>query len=355
MDAATLRAERLRSHRLSAPAATLAQTGAHMLAVQAQEFWGGRWALAVRTRGTPTLSAVDAAFDRGELIRSWTMRGTLHIVPPADLAWILSVTGLRQERVSAAPRAREGIDDDVVRGAEHAARAALSGGNRLTRRELFEVFEAAGVSTAGQRGYHLVVVLALRGVVCWGPVVPRADAPSREQYVVLTDEWIATSAAPADPLAEFYARFIASHGPAGPADFAWWAGLPLGTARDAAARAGGRVHEVAEGLFVAADARPRRHPAASRVLALPPFEEYYLSYVDRSVACPEPALPTVGPHRNGVVHPVLLADGEVVGTWSHSLAVGKHHLAPTTDLFDGTAPDAEVTAALERFRAFVTA
>lgn len=354
MDAATLRSERLRSHRLSAPAPDVRAAARHMLATQAQEFWGGRWALAVRTRGTPSLSDVDAAFDRGELVRSWTMRGTLHIVPPEDLGWMLTVTGPRQERVSAAMRAREGIDDEVLHRAERTARAALGGGDRLTRRELFDAFEAAGVSTAGQRGYHIVAMLALRAVVCWGPIVPRSGAPTREQYVVLTEEWIGAGAQPADPLAELYARFIASHGPAGPADFAWWAGLPLGVARAAADSADDRVAEVADGLFVAAGTRPRRVTAASRVRALPPFEEYYLSYADRSVACAEPFLRAIGPSQNGIVRPVVVVDGEIVGTWSHSLAVGRHHLPPVAELFDGEVADAEVGTALERFRTFVT-
>ncbi len=350
-----LRAERLRSHRFSAPAPTVAAAGAHMLATQAQEFWGGRWALAQRTRGHPTLSRVDAAFDRGELVRSWTMRGTIHAIPPADLAWVLSLTGARQERVGAAIRAREGIDDDVLRAAERVARAALRGGNRLTRRELFDVLEQGGVSTAGQRGYHLLATMSLRLVVCQGPVVPRPGAPTREQYLVLTEDWIEASAAPADPLAEFFVRFVASHGPAGPRDFAWWSGLPLGMARDAAERAGERLIEVAEGRFATAGTKPRRSAAAPRVLALPPFEEYYISYADRSAVCAPEFLAAVGPASNGIVRPVLVADGEIVGTWTHSLAVTRHTDDPLPELFvPDAATEAEIADALERYRSFIT-
>ena len=83
---------RLRSHRLSAPAPSIAAAAHHMLATQGQEFWGGRWALAARTRGNPSVRDVDAAFDRGEIVRSWTMRGTIHVIPARDLAWVLSLT-----------------------------------------------------------------------------------------------------------------------------------------------------------------------------------------------------------------------------------------------------------------------
>ena len=53
---------RLRSHRLSAPAPTIAAAAAHMLATQGQEFWGGRWALAARTARKVAMAPVSAPF-----------------------------------------------------------------------------------------------------------------------------------------------------------------------------------------------------------------------------------------------------------------------------------------------------
>jgi len=58
---------------------------------------------------------------------------------------------------------------------------------------------------------------------------------------------------------------------------------------------------------------------------------------------------------NGIVRPILVARGEVVGVWTHSLAVGRHTDAPLPELFaPGVATDAEVGAALDRYRAFIT-
>lgn len=353
MDLARLRAQRLRSHRLTAPAATVRDAAAHMLAVQAQEFWGGRWALASRTRSAPRLSDLDAAFDAGDLVRAWTMRGTIHIIPPRELAWVLSLTAERQFRQGAAVRRAEGIDEAVLQRAERLARAALRGGGRLDRRGFCDMFEAGGVSTAGQRGYHLIVALALRGVVCWGPVVSRADGPTREQYLVLVDEWVPDAPAPADPLRELFVRFIEGHGPAGAADFAWWSGLPLRVARQAVAASHGRVDEVADGLYVAAET-PRRAAAAPDVVALAPFDEYYISYADRSHVCPPELLPVVGPGKNGLVRPILLARGVVAGAWSHSKAVGRHADDPVPELaIRDAATDAEVASALARYARFI--
>ncbi|GAB2833708.1 winged helix DNA-binding domain-containing protein [Microbacterium insulae] len=359
MDAAAVRERRLRSHRLSAPAATVAEAASHMLATQGQEFWGGRWALAARTRGRVTVRDVDAAFERGELVRSWTMRGTIHVIPARDLAWVLSVTGERQARQAAAVHRAEAIDADELVRAEALVRAALGGGNRLTRRELFEVLEGGGVTTVGQRGYHLLVALSLRAVVCQGPVVPRESGPAREQYIVLLEEWVTDAATPADPPAELFARYVASHGPAGARDFAWWSGLPLGVSRAAAEAASDRLSVVGDGhepQYVAAGPAPRRLASAPEVVALPPFEEYYLSYADRTVPCAPEFLRAVGPSMNGIVRPIIVARGRIVGVWTHSVAVGRHADDPVPELFTAdSASAAEVSAALDRYRAFITA
>jgi hypothetical protein len=288
------------------------------------------------------------------------MRGTLHAVPASDLAWMLSVTGERQARQAAAIHAREGIDDAERDRAERLARAALAGGNRLTRAELAAAWEAGGVGTAGQRGYHLLTALAVRGIVCLGPIVAREGGPTREQYVVLTDDWVGDAATPPDPAAELFARYIAGHGPATERDFAWWAGLPLGVSRAAAATASRRLVEIGvvggEPAYIAAGSPPRRSAAAPGVLALPPFEEYYISYADRSVVCAPEFLDAVGPAKNGIVRPVLVADGRIVGVWTHSLAVGRRTAAPVPELFaPGTATEEQVAAALARYRDFITA
>lgn len=355
MDVAELRSARLRAHRLTAPAADVGAAAAHLLAVQAQEFWGGRWALGVRTTGDPGLSDVDAAFDAGRIVRTWTQRGTIHILPAADLAWVLSITAERQQRAVPGRLRELGIDDDALTRAERVARAALTGGGRLTRPELFAVWEAAGIDPSGQRGVHLLRMLSLRGVLVHGPVVARVDgAPTRQQYLVLSDEWIAHSAAPADPLADFFVRYIDGHGPATADDFAWWSGLPVRTARHAAEASAGLLVDLGDGLF-RARRLPRAAPSVPRVLALPSFEESYLSYRDRAAALAPHVARAVGPGVNGMVRPILVADGEIVGVWTHSLAIGRHDEHPAPDLLvPGTATDAEVTAALDRYRRFIT-
>lgn len=351
-----LRDERLRSHRLTAPARTVGEAARHMLAVQSQEFWGGRWALASRTRGEPTLSDVDAAFARGELVRAWTMRGTLHIIAARDLGWVLQVTGSRQRRQSASRARQLGLDDEVLRRAGSALRRAMGTGMHgagLTRDEAFAVLDGIGIDPRAQRGVHVLSALTMDGVLCQGPVVPRPDGVAREQLHVLVEDAITASDQPEDPLAELFRRYIVGHGPATAEDFAWWSGLTLAQAREAATRAASALIEVDSGCFAAAE-HPRRAVGAPRVLALAPFEEYYISYVDRGVVADADARAAVGPGKNGMVRPVIVADGRVIGVWKHSTAVGRHTDAPDAELLDAGAASAEdVSAALERYARFI--
>lgn len=349
-------AQRMRSHLLSAPASTLADTAGHMLAVQAQEFWAGRWALAVRTAGEPVLREVDAAFEDGTLVRSWTQRGTLHIVRSVDLPALLAVTADRQQRAAAGILRGLAVDDAVLARAERAARAALRGGNRLTRDGFAEVLRSVGIDPAGSRGNHILSALAVRGVLAFGPVVPRTGGPTREQFLVAVDELPAARGV-ADPLADMFAGYVRSHGPARVEDFRWWAGLPIGMSRRAAEGAAGRVAEIEPGLFAAPDAAVGPPPGSERALiALPPFDEYYLSYADRTEVCGADLAPRIGPTLNGQVAPVLVAGGRVVGIWRHSVAVGRHHLPPEpVRVTDPGVAASDVAASLARVSRFLTA
>lgn len=355
MDDVAFRARRLRAHRLSAPAADPVAAARHMLAVQSQEFWGGRWALAVRSRGAPTVRDLDRAFDDGALIRSWTQRGTIHTLAATDLGWMLTLTAERQLRLAAGRLRGLGLDEDAFRRAERLVTAALRGGDRLTRAGFAALLEADGVETAGQRGVHLLQVLHWRGVLCHGPVVPREGAMTREQYLVAPGDWIPDAAAPPDPAVEAFVRFIDGHGPATVRDFAWWTGLTLAVSRAAAAAADDRVRVVEEDPEprYAAVVVPRARAGAPTVVALPSFDEYALSAIDRDRVCTPARQALVGPGANGMVAPVLVADGEVVGRWTHSRALSATGAA-RAEVFEGAAvPDREVEAALDRYTAFI--
>ncbi|TFB76378.1 hypothetical protein E3O06_03170 [Cryobacterium glaciale] len=121
-----------------------------MLAVQAQDYPAGQWALGVRSPGT-TIADVQASVSAGEIVRSWPMRGTLHFVPARDLGWMQGLTTPRLLAKTRAINARLGLDLPVLDRAREAAITALTGHKQLSRAEFMTMLQAAGLSTEGQQ------------------------------------------------------------------------------------------------------------------------------------------------------------------------------------------------------------
>ena len=85
------------------------------------------------------------------------------------------------------------------------------------------VVAAAGISTDGKRGYHLLGHAAHVGVTCIGP------QKGNEQTFVLLEEWAPNSRRLEgdEALTELALRYFRSHGPADRHDFARWTALTL--------------------------------------------------------------------------------------------------------------------------------
>lgn len=195
-------------------------------AVQAQDYLPALWAVGLRTRRAVE-ATVEQAIAQRSIIRTWPMRGTLHFVAPNDAHWMLQLLTPRVV-ASSARRYRElELDDAVFARAEKKVIAALQGGNRLTRRALYDALAAAGISTASSRGLHIVGYLAQRRVICFGP---RAG---KQPTLVLLDEWVPNAKRLERPeaLTELTTRYFTSHGPATVHDFAWWSGLTIADVR----------------------------------------------------------------------------------------------------------------------------
>src|SRR5215468_9285472 len=86
---------RMRNQRLAGAAlATPAEVVAWFGAVQAQDFAGAKWALALRTAGALDRD-VERAYHQAEIVRTHVLRPTWHFVRPGDLPWMLALTAPR--------------------------------------------------------------------------------------------------------------------------------------------------------------------------------------------------------------------------------------------------------------------
>jgi hypothetical protein len=312
---------RLRTQRLDrASTAVAGAKGAvgvvrQLLAVQAQDFGQALWAVGARASGVGR-SAMLAALESGEIVRSLPMRGTLHFVPAGDLGWMLGLTAERSLAAAASRFRALGLDEQTLDRAGELVIAALSGGGRVGRSEFMSLLESNGISTAGERGYHIIFYLAQRQILCWGP-------PSgTQQALVLTEEWVRNPRRLTrdEALHEFALRYFTGHGPATDRDFAWWTKLTLTDARAAIASAADELTELSfddRSYWIAtseADAA-RGTRLGSRVLALPGFDEYLLGYQDRSLPLAPEHSARIVPGNNGIFLPLIVARGRGIGTW----------------------------------------
>nr|WP_304661438.1 winged helix DNA-binding domain-containing protein [Arthrobacter sp. zg-Y238] len=277
------------------------------VALQGQDLPAVLRAIAVRSRPGTTVQDVRDAFDRGELVRGWPMRGTLFATTPEHLAALLSFTAERIRNMAARRRAELGLEETVLARGRDTLREAL-GERPLRRSEALELWEAAGIDTTDGRGYHLLMHLCVEGLAHWGRF------SGTEQLLTLTAPRAVSPGAADGDLTALVRGFVLARGPVTEADLAWWTKLPRTVVRKAAAG-------VADLVQVEVDGRPAwiigepEIPERSRVSLVPAFDEWILGYADRSLVASPAMLAAIVPGGNGVFRPAVLDDGVAVGTW----------------------------------------
>ena len=295
-------------------------------AVQAQDRMGE--ALAVRARSNALVLAdlEQARSEARSVARTWLMRGTLHLTAADDLRWMLAVLGEAMDRKALRRRADLGITPDAYRAAMTLLRRELAGGKALSRAEITEHMRAAGLPWEGQTVPHLLRAASLNGLICFGPA-----AGSVTTHVLL-DDWLsdpgADAAALENPAAELARRYLRAYGPAAPADFRWWSGLPAADARAGFSALSAELTEVSvEGramwiLSERADAvKAALAAAAPLVRVLGAFDPYLLGYAKRELGVPDALLRRVHP-GGGMILPTVLVDGVLAATWRRRRGAG---------------------------------
>ena len=351
MDKAQLAHLRLHAQGIAATAwTTPGEVVAGLGAVQAQDYLGALWAIGLRMRRA-TEPAVEAAIVERTIVRTWPMRGTLHFVAAADVRWMLELLAPRVVANTARRYQQLELDDRTFARSRELFTEALGGGKQLSRPAMYQVLEAAGIPTAGQRGIHILSRLAHEGLLCFGA------REGKQPTFVLLDEWV--SGTPRldhdEALAELARRYFTGHGPATVPDLMWWSGLPATDARAALAMAKAGLDHVEVdgqtywmGLEVSSGGGS---PATLHLLA--PFDEYLLGYRDRSAVLDPLHATKVNPGNNGMFSPTIMVGGRIVGTWKR--VIKRNAVVITSHPFDTLAEDEldAFAAAAEEYAAFL--
>lgn len=287
-------------------------------AVQAQDYAGAKWALAMRS-GDPTDAAIEQEISDGKILRTHVLRPTWHFVAPQDIRWMLALTKPRIESVMASYNRKLELTPAVFRRSHGAIAKALEGGKHLTRAELSAALAKARVGpVSGQRLAHIMMQAELDAVVCSG-------ARQGKQFTyALIDERVPAvpTIARDESLARLARLYFASRSPASLHDFSWWSGLAV---RDARRAIGALESELVE---ISIDSKrmwsvEQRPPLPKRIRTahlLPNYDEYFIGFKDRSSIGARVRGTELVTGGSALINHILVIDGQIVGGWKRLLS-----------------------------------
>ena len=285
-----------------------------LVAVQAQDYAGAKWSLGLRLPDA-TEPEVEEAIDSNSIVRTWAMRGTLHFVAAGDASWLLALLAPKII-AGCARRYRElELDEATLKQSSQLLASALAGGRQLTRTQLLNRLEQRGISTRGQRAAYMLQRASLERLICQS--VALRNEPSYLSFAETVPDHKAMHRDEA--AAELARRYFTSRGPATLADFVWWSGLAASEAQAALeAVKSYLVEDSYEGQTYWRAGQAASRPTRRAVL-LPGFDEYLLSYRDRSASLAAADAARLKP-MNGMLTPTVVQAGRVIGTWKRAVS-----------------------------------
>jgi hypothetical protein len=321
-----------------------------LCAVQAQDYAGAKWSLGLRLRGASDRD-IERAFNDGAILRTHLMRPTWHFVTPADIRWLLALTAPRVHAANAYMVRRLELDNAIFNRSNETLAKALQGGKQLTRDELREMLEQAGIPTKGDlRMSYFMMHAELDGVVCSG-----ARRGKQFTYALLDDRAPqARELAREDALAELSKHYFLSRGPATVQDFAKWSGLTIADARQGLEMVKDLLQEqIVDGrpYWFSPSAPPASGGSPSAYL-LSIYDEYISGYKDRSAIAREDIGAKLIELGNALSY-IIVVDGQIVGVWKRTLR--KDAVVIEADLFTslGEAERQAVAVAADKYGEFL--
>ncbi|MFF2777539.1 winged helix DNA-binding domain-containing protein [Streptomyces sp. NPDC058052] len=333
---------RLRRHGLTPPPehggpadAAAAMCGAHAQVMSAAEV-----SIGLRLPDATRTDVRNALWVERSLVKTFGPRGTVHLLPAADLALWCGALGALPAAARLAPDARVTAEqaEELVEAIGSVLADAELTVDELTKALADRVggWAADPVMPAFQgmwpRWRQVTETAAHRGVLCFGP------NKGRKLTYTNPARWLPGFAPAPRPEAMDWllGRYLHAYGPATPQDFARWLARTPGWAGDLFAKSDltevsleGTRSWVARGDTAPAD-------PAEGVLLLPHFDAFAVGSRPRELLYPGEARDRALARGQAGNHPVLLVDGVVAGVW-HQKRTAKA-VAVTVEPFAGLTP-----------------
>jgi hypothetical protein len=319
---AQVNAWRLARHHLTDRAARgkMAAVVSDVCGIQAQVLSAAELAVRARVEGVRQQDVRDALWKDHTLLKTWCMRGSVHVIARSDLPLYVAALKTRlaestrwlQKDGRATQQEIEAITNEI--GKALAIR-------ELTREQLSVTVEGAANLSPRTRRYLrsawgvLLRPAAYQGMLAFGKSIGPCVTFVRPDLRGLQPvEW-STS----DALLELFHRFLRSYGPATIGDFThWWGSLGDGDRSTLRSSQNG-LEEVEldgrRGLMLKQDAETASGLAPAHVVRLlPSFDCYVMLYSPRELFVSDADRAKIF-RPAGWNYPVIMVDGAAAGTW----------------------------------------
>ncbi len=323
----TLTSEQVTAWRLSkhhllerAPQGHLIDVATDLGGLHAQVMSSAELIAWARVEGLEQEDVRKALWEERTLVKTWAMRGTLHLLPAREFPMYVAALRTRQSYRRASWLKYFNMTLEDMEAIIEGVRVALDG-RCLTREQLSEtVGEATGSADVRERlrsGWgEFLKPAASNGYLCFGPNQGQAVT------FVRPDQWLGTwyEADSDEAIREVLRRYLTTYGPATREDFARWFGWEPKYARSLFLGMSDELLEVRiEGekamtpASIAGEQQAFEAPPTG-VRLLPAFDPYTIAYYPDSRYLDPNKKDRV--YRKGAwITPVVLVNGRMEGLW----------------------------------------
>ncbi len=308
---------RCRRNHITEPSKGIVETVRDVCGVQSQVLKAAMISILVRTEGVTIKDIERALWEDRTLVKTWCMRGTLHLIPSEDIQLYTNTFGEKLSDNSRKYLIKKGLSNRKIDLMLEEVVDVL-GNEPLTKEEIAREVSARFGGTGEWIKHSWGVFLRLgcyNGSICFGP--PRGANVT----FVRTDEWIHNmNDTIEDAVEELLIKYMRAHGPATHHDFAYWSGLKVSTAKELMDDIRGHLAQVEVGermMWVLEDDLQFLESSETDFSSLLPyFDTYLLAHKDKSLIIDHEHYKKVY-RQAGWISPTILCNGRVAGTWSY--------------------------------------
>ena len=191
----------------------------------------------------------------------------------------------------------------------------------------------------------------LDGVICSGP------RKGKQFTYALLEERVpqVKTISHEEALAELVKRYFSTRGPATLQDFVWWSGLTAADARSGIeiVKSKLRCEEIEGQKYWFTETKPPQTEKTTTAYLLPNYDEYIVSYTDRSQIYNSSHDKILDSRGNVLFQNTLVVDGQVTGTWKRTLKKNEVIIELTTFSKPTKAESLAITDAIQQYGKFL--